>query len=316
MKDNPLQIIGIGMATLDVLVRLETMPTWARGTRINGFRFDGGGPVGTAMVAAAKLGARVGFIGTAGNDAAADLKLRSFVEVGVDLSRMVYREAPEDQIVLVHVHAETGERVFSGVERWGDSELYPDELDRAYVTAADYLHLDGFHAEAALQAAQWMHAVGKTVVLDGHKTTGLVRDHLRALIEHVDILISGSGFVQGLTGLTDLWEAAAATLTLGPRVVVQTEGEAGSYTVTADERFHTPAFEVDVVDTTGAGDVFHGAYIVGLLHGWTPRQIAPFATAVAALKCARLGGRAGIPTLDQTLAFLEARGITLAQVHA
>ncbi len=310
MKDNALQIIGIGMATLDVLVRLEAMPTWARGSRIAGFRFDGGGPVGTAMVAAAKLGARVGFIGTAGNDAAAELKLRSFVEAGVDLSHVVYREAPEDQIVLVHVNAKTGERVFSGVERWHDSELYPDELDRAYVTAADYLHLDGFHAEAAMQAARWMHAAGKTVVLDGHKTTGTVSDHIRALVEHVDILIGGSGFVQGLTGLTDLWEAAAATLALGPRIVVQTEGEDGSYTVTAEARFHTPAFEVQVVDTTGAGDVFHGAYIVGLLHGWTPRQIAQFATAVAALKCTRLGGRAGIPTLDQTLAFLKTKGIT------
>lgn len=93
-------------------------------------------------------------------------------------------------------------------------------------------------------------------------------------------------------------------------------GERGSYTITRDEHardepFHTPAFQVDVVDTTGAGDVFHGAYIVAMMHGWTPRQCALFSTAVSAIKCTRLGGRAGIPTFEQTMAFLREHGIEL-----
>jgi sulfofructose kinase len=304
---SDLQIVGLGMATLDVLLRLKDMPTWEHGTRLNGFRFDGGGPVGTAIVAAARLGARVGFIGTAGNDEAAELKMRSLVESGVDLSRMVYRQVPEDQIVIVHVHAETGERVFSGVEHGRRVPLRAEELDRDYVTSAEYLHLDGFHAPAALQAAQWMHQAGKTVVLDGHKTSGPVSDHLRALVSHVDILISGSGFAQGLAGLPDIWQAGAAVLQMGPRIFVQTEGTSGSYTVTREEQFHTPAFGVDVIDTTGAGDVFHGAYIVGLLHGWDLRRTALFATAVSAIKCTKLGGRAGIPCFEEALAFLQER---------
>lgn len=304
---SDLQIVGLGMATLDVLLRLKDMPTWEHGTRLNGFRFDGGGPVGTAIVAAARLGARVGFIGTAGNDEAAELKMRSLVESGVDLSRMVYRQVPEDQIVIVHVHAETGERVFSGVEHGRRVPLRAEELDRDYITSAEYLHLDGFHAPAALQAAQWMHQAGKTVVLDGHKTSSRVSDHLRALVSHVDILISGSGFAQGLAGLPDIWQAGAAVLQMGPRIFVQTEGASGSYTVTREEQFHTPAFGVDVIDTTGAGDVFHGAYIVGLLHGWDLRRTALFATAVSAIKCAKLGGRAGIPCFEEALAFLQER---------
>ncbi len=306
MSDT-VQIVGIGMATLDVLLRLHDMPTWEHGTRIQQLGFDGGGPVGTAMVAASRLGARVGFIGTAGNDEAARLKMRSFVENGVDLSRMVYRDVPDDQVMVVYVHAETGERVFGGVRNWQRSEIAPDELDRAYITAADYLHLDGFHTDAAVQAAHWMHKAGKTVVLDGHKTTGTVSPHLRLLVEHVDILISGSGFAQALTGCTDIWDAGGEILTLGPRVFVQTEGEGGSYTVTAEARFHTPAFPVDVVDTTGAGDVFHGAYIVGLLRGWDLERVARFSTAVAALKCTRLGGRAGIPNEQDVRAFLRGK---------
>ena len=310
MTEHPLDVVGLGLATLDVLLRLQEMPTWEHGTRLSDFGFDGGGPVGTAIVAAAKLGARVGFIGTAGNDAAADLKMRSFHEAGVDLSRMVYRDAPEDQIIVVHVHAQTGERVFSGVRRLGDRQLRPEELDRDYIIAADYLHLEGYHMPAALQAAQWMRAAGRTVVLDGSKTLGPVGDPMKTLVRHVDVLISGSGFVQGLTGRADLHQALEAALDCGPRIVVQTEGEAGSNTVARDahgaiDRFHTPAFPCQVVDTTGAGDVFHGAYIVGMIHGWDLRTIARFASAVSALKCTRLGGRAGIPTFAETQAFLQ-----------
>jgi len=309
--EDELQIVGLGMCTLDVLVRCKDLPTWEGGTRINALGFDGGGPVGTAMVAAAKLGARVGFIGTAGNDAAAEFKLRSMRQCGIDLSRMVYRDAPDDQVVVVNIHAETGERIFSGVQGWGREQIRPEELDRDYITAADYLHLDGFHNAAAIQAAQWMRSAGKTVVLDGHKTDGPVRDHLRRLIPYVDILISGSGFARNLTGIDDIYEAGAAILASGPRIFVQTEGIDGSYTITAQERFHTPAFPVDVIDTTGAGDVYHGAYIVGLLHGWSLQQIALFSTAVSALKCAELGGRGGIPNFDAVMAFLQERGVTI-----
>lgn len=155
-----------------------------------------------------------------------------------------------------------------------------------------------------------MQAAGKTVVLDGSKTNGPVRGPMRDLVSHVDVLISGSGFVQGLTGETDLWRALEGALDYGPRIVVQTEGADGAYTVTrdpggAEERFHTPAFSCNVIDTTGAGDVFHGAYIVGLLHGWDVRETARFASAVSAIKCTRLGGRAGIPTFEETIAFLQ-----------
>jgi len=315
MEKRP-QVVGLGMATLDVLLRLTDMPTWDRGTRLSDFGFDGGGPVGTAIVAAARLGGHAGFIGTAGDDTAAELKLRSFVTAGVDLSRIVRREAPEDQIIIVHVQEGSGERVFSGVSRPTDAKLLPEELDRAYITSADYLHLDGWHPEAALQAAKWMQEAGKTVVMDGSKTSGRVLGPRRELIEHVDVLISGSGFAQGVTGLDDRWAALEAVLELGPRIAVQTEGELGSYTVSRDPhfgaaRFHMPAFPCDVLDTTGAGDVFHGAFIVGMIHDWSLRDIVRFATAVSAIKCTRLGGRAGIPDFDEVMAFLAERGWAL-----
>lgn len=91
---------------------------------------------------------------------------------------------------------------------------------------------------------------------------------------------------------------------------METHGEAGSFTFGGDEQFHTPAFAVEVLDTTGAGDVFHGAYLVGLLQGWDLRLTAQFATATAALKCTKLGGRRGIPDFAETVDFLRWRGMT------
>jgi sugar/nucleoside kinase (ribokinase family) len=305
------KVVGLGMACLDIVVRMHDMPTWEQGTRLEAVTIDGGGPVATAVVAVQRLGVPAGFIGTCGSDRLGDIKMQTLVEQGLDVSQVVRRDGPEDQTVLVSVHAETGERVFSGYKHWARTPLSANEINRDYIVAADYLHLDGTHPEAALQAAHWMHEAGKTVVLDGSSTREPVRPAMRALVEEADILISGSGFGPSLTGLANVWEIGEAIVRTGPKIVVQTEGKAGAFTVTADEHFHTPSFDVEVLDTTGAGDVFHGAYIVGLLNGWDLRQTAWFATAVSALKLRKLGGRAGIPAFEETLDFLAARGIVL-----
>ncbi len=310
-----IKVVGLGMACLDIVLRMYDMPTWEHGTRLEAAAIDGGGPVATAVVAVQRLGTPAGFIGTCGSDRLGDIKMQTLIEQGLDVSQVARRPGPEDQTVLVSVHAETGERVFSGYKHWARTPLTPDEINRDYIVAADYLHLDGAHAEAALVAARWMHEAGKTVVLDGSSTHEPVRPAMRALVEECDILIAGSGFGPALTGLSDLWEVGEAMLHMGPKVVVQTEGKDGAYTVTRDERFHTPSFDVEVLDTTGAGDVFHGAYIVGQLQGWNVRQTAQFATAVSALKLRKLGGRAGIPTFAETLEFLAARGIELEPGH-
>jgi ribokinase len=307
-----MDIVGLGMSTLDVLIRLGAMPTWERGARVEAFGLDGGGPVGTACVAAARLGAHVGFVGVAGNDEVADLKLQSLRDGGVDTSRVVVRDRPETQVVIVYVNAETGERIFSGLRRFGDDPLTADELDREYMTSAAWLHLDGSHIEAAITAAQWMHEAGKRVAIDcGQTGADSVAPPMLDLLRHVDVLICGQGFGRALTGHADPWLAGESALAVGPRIAVQTEGVAGSYTVTAEERFHTPAFEVEVLDTTGAGDVFHGAYLIGLLREWPLETVARFASAVAALKCMSLGGRRGIPTLEATAAFLRERSLDL-----
>ena len=150
-------IVGLGLTTLDVLIRAEQLPTWGQPTSVESFALDGGGMVGTAMVAAAKLGAKVGYIGVRGTDVVAELKMRFLTEVGVDVSRMITLPGPEREVIIVHVDADSGERMFCSLAGSRDPLYPPTLLDRDYITGADYLLLDGFHIDAALQAADWMH---------------------------------------------------------------------------------------------------------------------------------------------------------------
>ena len=301
-------IIGLGLATVDVVVSLERMPTWGNPGMVSDFILGDGGPAGTACVVSATLGVRTGFIDTVGNDEMAAKKLHSLEEAGVDVSHMVRRETPEDHVILVYVREKTGERYFAPLRRESlPKGVQPEELDRDYVTSARYLHLDGDHTEAALQAARWMHEAGKMVVLDAATTNCPVPKPMQALVAETDVLICGAGFSTMLTGHEDLWQAGQAILDMGLSVVVQTEGVKGSYSISPNEQFHTPAFEVDVVDTTGAGDVFHGAYLVGLVRGWGLRTIATFASAVAAIHSTVLGNRRGIPCMEKVDAFLRER---------
>jgi ribokinase len=309
--EEPIDVVGIGLATLDVLIRLETMPTWERGAGFEDLALDGGGPVGTALVTVSRLGLRTGYVGTAGEDELAERKLRSFADDSVDTSRVVIRPGPEQQIIVCYVHSGTGERRFSGHKRFGRDALTVAELDKEYITNASVLHIDGYHGEAALEAARWMKAAGKTVVYDAHQGRREITDDLRHLVEQVDVLISGSGFFKSFGDTSDMRKAGEAILAAGPRIAVETDGANGSYTVVDGDAFHTPAFRVEVVDTTGAGDVFHGAYIVGLVRGWSPRECAVFASATSALKCTKLGGRRGIPRFGDVEAFLKEQGVSL-----
>ena len=232
-----LNVIGLGMACLDVIIKSRQLPTWDKGARLSDLAIEGGGPSATAIVAAQRLGAKTGFIGTYGNDRLGEIKLNTIVENGVDTSRMIQRNVPENQVVLVAVQEETGERIFSGTDKFSDL-LAIDELDQSYILQAEYLHLDGYHPEAAQQSARWMKNAGKRVMLDGSATRGPVSEAMRTLVGEVDVLISGKGFGEALTGERDIWNAGKKIRSMGPEIVVQTEGDQGSYTVAGKDRGH------------------------------------------------------------------------------
>ncbi len=288
-------VIGLGLRCLDITVRVRA-PT-GKGQRQEAMEIavQGGGPAGTAAVAAARLGLRAGYAGTVGSDALGELKYRTLADYGVDLRGLIRRAAPEHQVALVFVNDESGERSFMPNRRLRKAPLTAAELDRAYLTAAEILIVDGFHPDAALAASGWMRSAGKRVLLDLQKPECDIPPVMERLVPASDILICGEGALRAITGIDDPLEAGKSVLALGVKIVVETWGERGSLTVVPGENFVTAAFPVKAINTTGAGDVFHGAYALGLLEGWDLRRTARFASAAAALACTRSHGFDRIP---------------------
>ncbi len=293
-------VVGLGFSSLDTVGLVPHLPQLDEGAPLLGITRQGGGPVAQALVTLRRLGADVGFVGSLGDDEAGQTMVASLQAEGVDTSRLFITPGCTSPQCIILVHAPTGMR--SICCEGGTAPPAPAErLDLDYVCSGRFLHLDGSSSAAALVAAQEARRRGVRVCLDA----GGPSDALSALVPYVDVLIASERFVAGMATSPSLAEGAAQLLTQGPSIVVVTSGKHGSLTASSTGAFATPAFDVPVVDTTGAGDVFHGAFLYGLLQGWDLPQVTRFAAAMAALKCRALGGRAGIPTLPDVMAFLQ-----------
>ncbi|MFA5786555.1 MAG: PfkB family carbohydrate kinase [Actinomycetota bacterium] len=295
-------VVGLGLACADHLGRVVAPAEFDKLTLMADFDQQGGGPVATALVALARLGCRTGCIAAIGRDATGDFIVEDFQLHGVETAglRRMDGSSPSSMIL---VSLETGKRAIHFYPG-GTFDFSLEEKDRELIRSARFLHLDGWYPTAAQQAAELAREVGVGVILDGT----IARPGMEQLIPLTRALIADAEFPSSVTGRANVEDAAAELLGMGPEIVVVTLGEAGLLAMNGNETLRLPAYDVEVVDTTGAGDVFHGAFIYGLLQEWPLERVCRFASATAALKCTRLGGRQGIPTLDDVKAFLEERG--------
>jgi len=299
-----LDVVGLGFSSVDYLGIVPRLPTIDEGAPLLDFTQQGGGPVAQALVALARLGAATGFVGRLGDDEAGQFMRRGLLEEGIDISHLqIQRNATSPQCIIL-VHQPTGKRSICCTGGTA-GPVADDSVDVDYVSSGRYLHLDGHSRPAAIRAARAACERGVKVCLD----VGSPGEHVAELIDVSDIVVAGVRCAESfaLDG-HDYRAGAEAMLERGPEIVVVTLGEHGSYTKTRDQEFTCPSFRVPVVDTTGAGDVFHGGYIYGLLRGWDLFTVAEFASACSALKCGKLGGRAGIPTLAAVESFLVSQG--------
>lgn len=300
-SDKPFDVVGVGTNVLDYLFRIPHFPEPDTKMDALGATIQGGGLTATAMVACARLGLRTRYIGKFGDNEIGRMAREELRGEGLDLAAAVTAAGVPNRFCVVLVEDPSGHRT---IVRQHDPRIWlrPEDLSREAVCAGRALHLDGYEGDAALQAARWARAAGIPVSVDAEEPTER-REELFAL---TDILIVGQRFGRMVTGRDDTRAILAGLARLGPACVGLTLGGAGSALLCRGELVEAPAFSVDVVDTTGAGDVFHGAFLCGLLQGWEAGDILRFANAVSALKCTRLGGRTGIPTLAQVHAFLGA----------
>ncbi len=303
MPPTRYDVVGLGVSTIDLLMQVEHLPVEEEILRAEGFSVQGGGPVATAIVALARLGARTAMIDAVGDDWRGRLIHDEFAREGVSTELLRLRPGCTSATAVVLVHAGTGKRTIV----WSPGtapELTVDEVPWTAIEQATYLHVNGRHGDACLQACQHARRHGVQVSFDGG--AGRYREETRRLIPFSDVCIVAREFAARHTGEELAERAGPALLSAGPAIVAITDGARGSWVFSKDgTRFHQPAFPVRVVDTTGCGDCYHGAFLSGLIQGLDLPSAARMASAAAALNAQSLGGRQALPTLAQVQVFLE-----------
>ena len=291
-------VIGLGLCTTDLLFVMSQPPSFSTLTRAAAYLRQGGGPVPTALVALARLGTSTRFVGRVGDDDDGRFMRAEFDREGVDTSRLLAEPGALSRIALVLVDQATGDRGFTARPETC-APLTPADLDRDEIAAARVLHLDDAD-EPAVQAARWAREAGTCVVFDGTWN----HDALDDFLPLVDVPIVSEPFVDAWMPNATPRQVLDRLWSYGSRIAAYTLGDRGCAIRCDKGSFTFPALPVDVVDTTGAGDAFHGAFIYGLLQDWEMEQIVRFASAVAALNCRQLGGRTGLPRRQDVDRFL------------
>lgn len=285
-------VIGLGQCSWDLLGRVAEYPPVDEKAELLDFVEQGGGPVATALVTLARLGAKASFFGSIGADSYGTRIADSLDAAGVDISQLQTDPAGSSQLAFIAVEQQQGRRnIFC--HRGARRLFCLNERGRQDIVAAAALLLDGTEPAAAFEAAMLAQACQVPVVLDG----GSLRDSTLDLLPYCNHLVVSQKFAGQLcpgrpeAALDRLLESGAevAVVTLGARGCIARDR--------AGTRIACPAFDVDVVDTTGCGDVFHGGYLYGLLAGQPLAERLRFASACAALKARQPGGRQGIPGL-------------------
>jgi sugar/nucleoside kinase (ribokinase family) len=293
-------VVGCGCTAWDMLCITPEYPGLDVKIRVDDLVMQGGGLIATALVAVARLGGKAAIIGKVGDDDWGRFQREELIREGVDVRNLVIGRPGDSHFAFVVVDAATGKRTIF-YKRGDDYLLRPDQVDRALVESAKALLVDGHQMDAGIAAAARAKQAGIPVVMDAEGTEPRTPE----MVNLTDYLIPSRECALAYTGCEDV-PSAAQKLAAGGRhrAVVVTLGDQGALIVADGEVTRQPAFAVDVVDTTGAGDVFHGAFAFALSRGDDVRQATRFAAAVAALKCRKLGGRAGIPSLAETEALL------------
>ena len=298
----------LGLNSIDYVALVPEFPGRNAKQRLDEFVRRPGGQMATAAAVCARLGWRARYIGSFGDDELAEIGRASLTGEGVDVSGAWNVPGATSQFAVVIVDRTTGERTVLW-NRHPGLKIAPSQVSREAVTMGRMLLVDCHETAAATQAARFAREAGIPTVVDVEK----VRNGIHELLSSIDAIIAAEPFPPALTGYTEHGKALAAMAAefKAPLVAV-TLGEEGSLALCGGREFRTPAFPVDCVDSTGAGDAFHGGFVAACLRteGGDVESIMAYANAVAALNCRGLGARGGMPDAGEVQAMLMARSRT------
>jgi sugar/nucleoside kinase (ribokinase family) len=291
-------LVGVGLNATDTLIPLSDYP--ARGSKAE-FRSASvmpGGQTATTVIACQIWGMSTRYVGKLGDDDAARLHREAFAKAGVDARLVSVASAASPQSIIIVDGG--GERTVL-CRKDARLVLQPGDLERAWIENARALHVDGYDTAAATQAAKWAHAAGIPVIADLDE----LYPGVEQLIENVDYLIVSRDFPSRLMKEKHLEKALRGLhLRFGCTLTAATLGEEGVLAWDGSRLLHRSAYRVSVVDTTGAGDIFHAGFIYGLHQDWPLERQLDFACAAAALNCMETGARGGIHSAAEIEQFM------------
>lgn len=288
MANSPhVDVVGVGLNATDTLISLPHHPERGSKVAFESATVLPGGQVATAMIACQTWGLRTRYVGKLGNDEAARIHRAEFARLGVEAQLLTAGCPSQQAFILID---STGERTVLW-KRDPRLALKPEELRPEWIASARALLVDGHDTPAAAAAAAWARAANVAVIADLDD----LYPGLDSLLPNVGYFIVSRDIPRRLTNHGDLrqslpliherFRCRLAAATLGDEGVLAWDGA----------QFHySPAFQVEALDTTGAGDIFHAAFIYALLQGWPTSRQLEFACAAAALNCAGLGARGSI----------------------
>jgi sulfofructose kinase len=293
MTAPQVDVVGVGLNATDTLIPLHEFP--ARGSKVE---FESasilpGGQVASAIVACQTWGLRTRYVGKFGNDYAAQLHRAEFARTGVEAHLFHAPDCPSHQsFILID---STGERT---VLRRHDERLalQPCELQREWITSARALLLDGHDTAAAVLAAEWARAAQIPVIADLDD----LYPGIDALLPNLDYLITSNDIPGRICGESDLPKSLQVVQKkFANKLTAATLGHDGVLAFDGRNFHYAPAFNVHTADTTGAGDIFHAAFIYALLQNWPIARQLEFACAAAALNCTTVGARGHIAPITE-----------------
>ena len=307
MRNEYPQVVGIGSTVYDTLMVVDGFPQ--EDTKMQGVetKVQGGGPCATALVAAQKLGVSTAYMGTIGDDPFGTFMMDDMKKWNVNTD---YVKVVPDTVSF-HAVVVLNQKTASRTCVWNKGTVAAptaEDLNEDVIKNAKVLHLDGHMLDAAIYAAKKCKEWGVKVSHDA----GGTYPNIEKLMEYVDWLIPSEEFALKMTGAATAEEAAQKLYdTYHPELVVLTQGVKGGILLDEKGMRHYDSYKVEVKDSNGCGDTFHGAFVAGKIHGLSNDDACKYASAAAAIKCTRLGARYGMANDQECRAFLKERGVEL-----